>query len=132
MAQTDIRSNLSRIYRWLGMCVEFYENMDDEDEENKKMAAYLRDHPSEALDGLVQMRMSHITYMMRQMIGPEGDTHRVNRHDLSKMMESFAPIENNDWWPVWMEYLPQMSDAEWDKMWLAVDDTIKDMLLSDR
>lgn len=129
MAATDIRDNLSKVYKWLGFLIEYYENNDD-DENNAKLASQMRDNPNEPLDALIQMRMSHVTYVMRtEMIRKEGDP-IVKRKDLTKMMKSFAPVENNEWWPVWMDYLKVMNDSDWTKMWIDVDDTVKEMLSS--
>lgn len=127
MAATDIRENLSRIYRWLGFCIEYYEGK-EEDDPNRKLADQMRNEPNAPLDALVQMRMSHMTYMMKFDLTTGVDVPRVLRKDLTKMMDKFAPIENNDWWPVWIEYLDTMTDPHWNQMWMDVDETIKDML----
>lgn len=128
MAETDIRDDLSKVYRWLGMCIAYYENLEDEDGMNQRLASQMRDNPNEPLDALIQIRLSHFTYMMRSNLSQDVDKPRVQRKDIKKMLKSFAPIENNDWWPVWMSYLDTMSDAEWNQMWIDIDLTVTNML----
>lgn len=125
----EIRS-YSRIYRWLGLCIDNYAY--SEDEEEKAMAEEMRKNPGEVLDALVQIRMALIAFKMTNVENSSTGAHDVKKSDLRHMLIEFPPKAEDKWWQVWRDYLEIMDEAEWAVMWKAVDLTIEDILTGGR
>lgn len=125
-ANEDIK-NYSRMFRWLGLCIDYYSDLDEEDDD-RSYADEMRRDPSGALDALVQIRMSLITHDLASVEeGPEGN-HKVTRESFRRLFREYPPTGAQKWWPVWSRFLEFMDDREWDVMWIAVDTTIHDLL----
>lgn len=127
MDHMDVVNNYSRIYRWLGLCIDYYSSLDEEDDD-RVWADRMRKDPSQALEALVQIRMALITFRMKSVTqGPEGN-HYVKRSELEGLMRDYPPDSKEVWWPVWKRFLDTVDDREWTAMWPAVDETVESLL----
>lgn len=119
--------NYSRIYRWLGLCIDFYSDLDEEDDD-REYADRMRKNPAEVLDALVQIRMALITFNIASVGGGGEHDHFVKHSDLDALMHEYPPQRQQIWWPVWKRFLDTIDDNEWSAMWIEVDATIEAML----
>lgn len=120
----------SRIYRWLGLAIDFID--ESEDEEDQKLVAIMRKEPFEILEGLVQIRMALIAYKMTNVTHSGEESHLVKRSEFDAFIKEFPPGPKDKWWSVWIRYINQMNDVEWHNMWVALDLTIEDILKAGR
>lgn len=116
----------SRVYRWLGLAIDFIDGSDDE--EDQKLVAIMRKEPFEILEGLVQIRMALIAYKMTNVTHSGEESHLVKRNEFESFVKEFPPSPQDKWWPVWIRYIRQMDDVEWRNMWIALDLTVEDIL----
>lgn len=121
----------SKLYRWLGLCIDYFAGTGDK--EDAKTASIMRDDPSVVLEALVGIRMALITYKMTNVTNNrDSSTHLVKKSELTQYLRAFPSSSNQNWWPVWLRYFDVMDDAEWTKMWIALDLTIEDILKKDK
>lgn len=116
----------SRIFRWLGLCTDYYAASTDEDDQ--AIADRIRKDPSTVLKSLVEIRMALIAYKMTNVTRDKDGGHDVKREDLKNMIKDFPPNSGNEWWQVWLRYLDIMDDSEWLPMWIATDRTLEEIL----
>lgn len=116
----------SRIYRWLGLAIDFLGA--SEDEEDQKTVEFMRKEPFEILEGLVEIRMALIAYKMSNVTHSGTESHLVKRSEFEAFLKEFPPTPKDKWWPVWIRYIRQMNDVEWQNMWIALDLTVEDIL----
>lgn len=116
----------SRIYRWLGLAIDFLSN--SEDEEDQKAVEIMRKEPFEILEGLVEIRMALIAYKMSNVTHSGEESHLVKRNEFESFIKEFPPTSKDKWWPMWIRYIRQMDELEWRNMWIALDLTVEDIL----
>lgn len=126
MDQTAEQKAYSRIYRWLGLAIDYFGS--SEDEEDQAIMDAMRKNPFEILEGLVQIRMALIAYKMSNVTHSGAESHLVKRNEFEAFIKEYPPTPKDKWWPVWVRFLRQMNDVEWTNMWIALDLTIEDIL----
>lgn len=120
----------SRLYRWLGLCIDYFAGTGNKDD--AKIAAQMRDDPSVVLEALVSIRMALITYKMTNVTNnKDSSSHLVKKSELTQYLRAFPDSNRQNWWPVWLRYFYVMDDVEWTNMWFALDLTIEEILKKD-
>lgn len=116
----------NRIFRWLGLCIDYFSQ--SEEEEDQEIVAKMRKDPVDALEALVEIRMSFIAYRMKNVTHSKDGNHDVSHAELNAMIKKFPPKPGDLWWKVWLRYFEVIPDIEWINMWIATDLTIEEIL----